>query len=291
MKVGLIVESLKIPFAEGVAFAAAHGISGIQMHSRRRIWAPQTDPDLMTAAPEVIRQCLDCCEKHGVEISAICGDGSPYSFQVAAESENRVADLKRVVDQTAQMGVKVITTHIGHIPESVEDPVYPLMVKGVREAAEYAAAKKCVFAIETGPELADVLKTFIETVGSEGLGVNMDPANLRGVCCEDPAFAVKTLAPYIVHTHAKDAINTMTGSAAKFYRLRNLDGSERQIAARPAGFQEVPLGQGMVDWAAYLGELRAIGYDGFLTIERECGENPAADILTAVDFLKKQLGQ
>ena len=290
MKIGLIVESLRIPIAEGVAFAGANGISGIQMHSRRRIWAPQTDPDLMSASDDMIRYCLDCCEKNAVEISAICGDGSPYSFQVASEVADRVADLKRVVDQSAKMGVRVITTHIGHVPESQEDPVYPLMVKGVREAAEYAAAKKCVFAIETGPELADVLKTFIETVGSEGLGVNLDPANLRGVCCEDPVFAVKTLAPYIVHTHAKDAINTMTGSAAKFYRLRNPDGSDRQIAARPAGFQEVPLGQGMVEWDAYLAELRAIGYDSFLTIERECGENPAADILTAVGFLKQKLG-
>ena len=33
--------------------------------------------------------------------------------------------------------------------------------------------------------------------------------------------------------------------------------------------------------------VKKIGYDGFLTIEREVGENPAADIGTAVQFLKK----
>ena len=37
----------------------------------------------------------------------------------------------------------------------------------------------------------------------------------------------------------------------------------------------------------YLKELEAIGYRGFLTIEREVGDNPIADIRTAFDYLKK----
>ena len=32
-----------------------------------------------------------------------------------------------------------------------------------------------------------------------------------------------------------------------------------------------------------------IGYDGFLTIERECGDDPAEDIAKAVEFLKKYI--
>ena len=36
----------------------------------------------------------------------------------------------------------------------------------------------------------------------------------------------------------------------------------------------------------YLVGLPEIGYDGFPTIEREVGENPKADIVMAVDFLK-----
>ena len=47
--------------------------------------------------------------------------------------------------------------------------------------------------------------------------------------------------------------------------------------------------EGDVDWNNYLKALEEIGYDGFLTIERECGDDPAADIAKAVAFLKKQL--
>jgi len=50
-------------------------------------------------------------------------------------------------------------------------------------------------------------------------------------------------------------------------------------------FKEVPLGTGGVDFPAYLKALDDIGFKGFLTIEREVGDNPVADIQTAVNFL------
>ena len=55
-------------------------------------------------------------------------------------------------------------------------------------------------------------------------------------------------------------------------------------------FEEVPLGQGSVPFEKYLAALDDIGYRGFLTVERECGDNPAEDIGTAVEFLKKLEG-
>ena len=43
------------------------------------------------------------------------------------------------------------------------------------------------------------------------------------------------------------------------------------------------------DGIKYLGALNDIGYKGYLTIEREVGDNPADDIGMAVDFLKEKL--
>jgi sugar phosphate isomerase/epimerase len=51
----------------------------------------------------------------------------------------------------------------------------------------------------------------------------------------------------------------------------------------------VPLGKGGVPWPGYLKALDEIGYHGFLTIEREVGDDPAADIAMAVDFLKSHI--
>ena len=40
---------------------------------------------------------------------------------------------------------------------------------------------------------------------------------------------------------------------------------------------------------AYLKALDDIGYRGFLTIEREVGDDPVRDIRAAVDFLKARV--
>ena len=54
-------------------------------------------------------------------------------------------------------------------------------------------------------------------------------------------------------------------------------------------FLEIPFGEGRVDIAAWIRALRDIGYQGFLTIEREVGENPERDIAQAVRFLREKL--
>ena len=63
----------------------------------------------------------------------------------------------------------------------------------------------------------------------------------------------------------------------------------RVVEAEPvvdAAFIELPLGDGDVPFAKYLAALEEIDYKGFLTIEREVGDDPTADILRAVEFLQ-----
>ncbi len=286
MKIGLIAELLRKPLYESVEYAAKIGAQGIQIYPTHQT---EGGLNLLDCTDQELADFKAHCDKNGITISAVCGDGLAGSFQVEPECWERVEKMKKIFDAANKLGVRVVTTHIGCIPDSPQDPVYPTMVKSVRKAVEYAASKNCYFAIETGPELAGVLLRFIKDVDNDALRINLDPANLRGVSAEDPVYAVLTLAKYIVHTHAKDAVNTYVGSAAKFYGLRNPDGSLREISSRAAGFKEVPLGEGQVPWKAYLAALRASGYDGFLTIERECGADPVGDITKAVTFLRENL--
>lgn len=285
MKIGVLAELLRKPLLENIDYAAKLGVDGVQLYASHG----EEGYNFLSCTNEELITLRNRCEKNNLVISAICGDISPLSFQVDYEWSRRAEICCKLLDTTAKLGVKVMTTHIGCIPESVQDPVYSNMIKGVRAVADHAEKIGCFLAIETGPELADVLRNFIEKVGSPALKVNLDPANLRGVSCEDPVYAVEVLAPYIVHTHAKDANNVFMGSPAKFYGLRNPDGSYRDIPARASGFEEVPLGQGMVNFDTYLAALRKINYQGFLTIERECGDDPAKDISMAVEFLKNKL--
>ena len=286
MKIGVIAELLGKPLLESIAEAAQIGAQGIQLYGGHH----GIGFDFSALKDDEIKQIREACAKHQLELSAVCGDVCSKSFQVPSECQERVDFTRKVLDNMAKLGgVKVMTTHIGCVPESPSDPVYDTMVKSVGDAARHAESLGLKFAIETGPEMADVLKRFIKDVNCPALGVNLDPANLRGVSGEDPVYAVEVLHDYIYHTHAKDSIQVHPGSSAAFYGMRNPDGSVREISARAAGYKEVPLGQGMVPWEGYLKALQDHNYNGFLTIERECGENPAKDIKLAIAFLRYQL--
>ena len=65
--------------------------------------------------------------------------------------------------------------------------------------------------------------------------------------------------------------------------------TEAEVPLSPS-FEELPLGEGDVDFPGWIGALREIGYHGFLTIEREVGANPEADIRKAVGFLQQLIG-
>ena len=51
-------------------------------------------------------------------------------------------------------------------------------------------------------------------------------------------------------------------------------------------FEELPLGEGDVNFPQYLKALEATGYRGYLTVEREVGNDPCGDINKAVKYLR-----
>ena len=64
--------------------------------------------------------------------------------------------------------------------------------------------------------------------------------------------------------------------------------ARRASASRAA--QEVPLGHGDLDWVELLGVLEEVEYRGWLTVERETGANPFADVAAGVQFLRRLVG-
>ena len=182
------------------------------------------------------------------------------------------------------MGANIITTHIGPVP-GVKNDRYKIMQEACNELAEYGDNMGAYFAIETGPEPSARLRDFIGDLSSKAVRVNFDPANLAMVIGEKAEDAVVNLMDYIVHTHAKDGIMLSKTEPEVIYdpsfKHENVGDIEY--------FREVPLGEGSVDFDKYLAELRKANWNGFLTIERECGEDPYADIKKAVEFLKARI--
>ena len=262
MKIGVMVESFRKDFKTGVEKAAKLGASGIQAYAT----FGELQFDGMNKSK--IKETLDIVKSNGLIFSAICGDFGGHGFEDKEENVKKVENSKRVLDLAKELECDIVTTHIGTVPGE-ENIKKDIMLSACRELAIYADSIGSAFAVETGPEPAVLLKDFLDSLGAMGVRVNFDPANLVMCVADDPVKGVETLKKYIVHTHAKDGV--MKGNRE--------------------GYEEVPLGTGGVDFDNYLLALDKIGYKGFLTIEREVGDNPEDDIKLAKDFLTEKLNK
>ncbi len=280
-KIGIIADGLRLPFRESMEKCAQMGADGVQLYAVSGDMAPEnmTRSDLVEKR-SIIRDC-------GLEVSALCGDLGGHGFAVLEENAWKIEKSKRIIDLALEFGCNIVTTHIGVIPADKAGARYGIMQEACNELAEYAHKCGAYLAIETGPEPATHLKEFLDSLSSKGLAVNMDPANLVMVTGDDPVQAVYTLKEYIVHTHAKDGIMLQKTDPQVIYDFF-AEGGIGDLRLEDY-FKEMPLGQGNVDFGRYLAALKDIGYSGYLTIERELGSDPEADIRAAVDFLRKMI--
>ena len=274
--IGVIIDSFRTDTASAVKKAAAVGAQGIQVYATRGEMSPE---NLVGEKRSDFKKLV---ADNGLVISALCGDLGG-GFGNRDENPERVEKSKRIIELAKELGTDVVTTHIGVVPQDSNHERYKIMQEACFELSRFADSLDAHFAIETGPETSAVLKGFLDSLGSTGVGVNLDPANLVMVTGDDPAGAVYNLRDYIVHTHAKD------GKQLYYKDPEIVYGLVKDSLVTGPSFLEVPLGEGSVDWSKYLAALEDIGYKGFLTIEREVGDNPEKDIITAVDFLKNMM--
>lgn len=277
--IGVILESFRADRSTAIQKAAKMGAKGIQMYATSGKNAPENLN--AQARRDLLREVKD----QGLVFSALCGDLGK-GFGNKELNPALIEKSKRIVDLAKDLETDIVTTHIGVVPGDPQHARYQIMQEACFELASYADSVGAHFAVETGPETSLVLKGFLDSLNSTGVAVNLDPANLRMVTGDDPVQAVHNLKKYIVHTHAKDGNRLYETNPEYIY------GVLHPVPAELDGvrfFEEVPLGTGSVDFPAYLKALEEIGYRGFLTIEREVGENPEGDIRLAYDFLCKTM--
>lgn len=273
--IGAMVDSFRQETRAAIKTAAEIGVQGLQMYAT----TGENSPENLVGQKR--KDLLQYVKDNGLQFSAICGDLGK-AFIYPERNVQLIEKSKRIMDLAKDLETDVVTTHIGVIPADKNCERYKVMQAAAYELAQYADSVNAHFAIETGPELAVTLRAFLDDLGSTGVAVNLDPANFAMVTKDDPVQAVYTLKKYIVHTHAKDGVNLKPCDPEEIYAEMDHGAWDSEPA-----FKELPLGQGAVDFPAYLKALEEIGFKGFLTIEREVGGNPAADIKLAADYLRQ----
>ncbi len=254
MKIGHRAINLGLPMTEAIRKAAELGFDGITLMVREN-WV-----EFDKVAEDGGKGIWDLVNGLGLEISALTGGFGSFSDPEKGDAARDRA--KMCVETAAAMGIHLLTSHIGAVPEDLEGDQARAMRDRMAEVCQLAAEREVVIGVETGPEEAWLLRDFIQTLGSPELRVNYDPANLL-MLGFDHVQGVYDLAQYIVHTHAKDGIRLPDG-----------------------GHKQTPLGEGNVDIERWVGQLQEIGYDGWLCIERETGEDRLGDAERGLALLR-----
>ena len=177
--------------------------------------------------------------------------------------ENRkiIAD---VVKLTAEWKAPYMMLHAGYI-NPADKAGHRKLTDRLKYVRDLCADAGIGLTLETGQETADDLAETLTDL--PGVFVNFDPANMILYGKGDPVRAVKILAPWIRHVHVKDANYTKTPGTWG---------------------EEVEWTKGQVNADAFIAALDEIGFNGFLAVEREAGNNRAGDIAAAVADLKSR---
>ncbi|MGQ9514796.1 MAG: sugar phosphate isomerase/epimerase family protein [Thermoproteota archaeon] len=180
--------------------------------------------------------------------------------------EVRIKALKKGSDFARLVGVESITTHVGFIPEWPGDRSYKDLVAALKQVSSFCKSNDQSFWFETGQETPITLLRTIEDVGTDNLGINLDPANLLMYGKANPIDALDIFGRYVRGVHAKDGDYPTNG---------------RELG------KELPLGEGRVNFPVLIPKLKSMGYRGALTIEREIsGPQQIEDIKRAKKLLE-----
>lgn len=278
MKIGVITDSFRLPLREGILKAKELGAMGLQLYAVDGEMAPEN------LSKKDRKELLHFIKDNDLTVAALCGDLGGHGFSIKENNPVKIERSKRIIDLAKELETDIVTTHIGVVPDSPDNDRYKILSEACEQLGEYADQLEASFAIETGPEKALVLKTFLDSLKSSGVKVNYDPANLLMVTGDDPIKGVYTLRDYIVHTHAKDGIMIKQTDPEIIYNYFAEGGIED--LRLDDYFKEYSLGKGHLQFDRYLNALRDIEYNGYLTIEREVGDYPEEDISEAVIFLQ-----
>lgn len=182
----------------------------------------------------------------------------------------RTKELKEIANFARELGVDVVGMHLGFVPHDKSDPDYRELLDVTRGVCDHCQSNGQALHLETGQEPVDVLIRFLDDVERDNIFVNFDPANMILYGAGKPIAALEQLGSRVHSLHCKDA--TWSDKPGDTWGA------------------EVPLGEGDVDFAAFLRTLNKIGYTGPLTIEREIPQEPArqkAEIGRAVELLER----
>ncbi len=277
MKLGFVSAILpELSLNEVLAFASHEVFSTVELMcwpvgKAERKFAGVTHLDVTDLTKTRAEDVRKLCEDHGVGISALgyypnMLDPDPEVSRVA------VAHFKKVIKAAPLLGLKNVNGFVGRDWTKTVDENWPRFLKIWKPIIEYAEDHGVKIGIENCPmsftrdewpggknlmTTPAIWRRAFHDIDSLNFGLNYDPSHfiLQGM---DPLSPLAEFKSKLFHLHAKDV------------KINHAALNEVGRFDFPLNWHQPRIpGYGDINWAAFMGELMRIGYDGPLCIEVE----------------------
>lgn len=233
-------------------------------------------------------------EKRAAALAALEETGLPCPIFSVAQNfakladEDRQKELQKIVfgvDEALKFGSGVVRVFAGDVAEGITfDQARAWIIEGLAEASKYAAKHNIKLALENHGSLAgrsDQVRGIIEDVrqmsGVDALGANPDTGNFQLVC-QPSHEAIIDVAGYANMVHFKDFVKAPDTHEGWAYT--DLNGQK---------YLGTAVGEGGVNLAQCIQELKDAGYTGWLSVEYEGEEDPFQAVPRSIANAKKYL--
>ena len=221
-----------------------------------------------------IREAKSLLEARELGVSMVTGDfATVYNNEQGPASLRNIAPYVALAEQLGAPRIRVALKREEDIPAA-------------REAAEIAAQAGVMLVHQCHTlslfETIEGIERTLNAIGHPNFGLIYEPANLE--LCGQPygAETIARLAPWIRNVYLQNQVLHTDGSVTLDTWCRG-----------PVSFDIIPIHEpGGVDFSRVIAGLRAVGYEGPMTVHQSApeGEPPLPSVRATADYLRELLG-
>ncbi|MFO0893052.1 MAG: sugar phosphate isomerase/epimerase family protein [Isosphaeraceae bacterium] len=277
MKLGFVSAILaEYSLEQVLSFAHKSGFSSVELMcwppgKAERKYAGVTHIDVTDLSMDAIEKIQDLLAIHQMGVSGLGYYPNPLTPD-RAEAEVAVAQIRKVIDAAAALGIGQVNSFVGRDPSLSVDANWPRFLETWRPIVAHAESKNIRIGIENCPMLFTqdewpggknlattpaIWHRMFSDIPSPNFGLNYDPSHMIWQQM-DYVAPIYEFRDRIFHVHAKDA------------RIDAKALDQHGVLSYPKLWHtpKIP-GLGDVRWGAFFGALGDIGYDGHVAIEVE----------------------
>lgn len=237
---------------------------------------------------DTLQKVKQCAKDHGIQIVCLTPYNSKFNSLDEEVRQSEIKGIEKVIEYCDFLGAGRIRIYGGNLSAGETDHLEEKrdrLIESMRYLGEKAKAHGVTLTIEnhfntmtlTACQSADLIKD----IDCDHVRILYDQANLTFTGGEDYKEAIALQSGLIGYMHVKDLVFHEGNTKFKSSDVSHPDESERNVYTRIVG-------EGILPWPEILKEVKAHGYEDWLSLEYERRWHPA-DIPDASIGMKKSI--